>query len=65
MVSRPKGKIKCEGQSKSSRIFFGINCLVHDEFVPPGQCVTGHLYVKVLPKLHHASCSELQSLSGN
>ncbi|PNF32638.1 hypothetical protein B7P43_G15510 [Cryptotermes secundus] len=32
--------------------FFDIDGLVHHEFVPPGQTVTGHFYVQVLQSLH-------------
>jgi hypothetical protein len=36
--------------------FFDIDGLVHHEFVPPGQSVTGHFYVQVLQRL----CDALQ-----
>jgi hypothetical protein len=34
--------------------FFDIDGLVHHEFVPPGQSVTGHFYMKVLQRLREA-----------
>jgi hypothetical protein len=33
--------------------FFDINSLVYHEFIPPGQSVSGHFYVKVLQGLHN------------
>jgi len=33
---------------------FDIDGVVHDEFIPPGQTVNGHFYVKVLQRLHDA-----------
>jgi hypothetical protein len=46
-----------DGQSKAPRIplliaFFDIDGLMHHEFVPPGQSVTGYFYVQVLLRLH-------------
>jgi histone-lysine N-methyltransferase SETMAR len=47
------------GSQKVPRIslliaFFDIDSLVHHEFVPPGQRVTGHFYVQVLQRLRDA-----------
>jgi hypothetical protein len=39
---------------KKSQEFFDIDGLVHHEFVPPGQNVTGHFYVQVLQWLRYA-----------
>jgi hypothetical protein len=34
--------------------FFDIDDLVHQEFVPPGQCVNGNLYLQTLQRLQDA-----------
>ncbi|PNF17245.1 hypothetical protein B7P43_G05234 [Cryptotermes secundus] len=35
--------------------FFDIDGLVHHEFIPPGQTVTGHFYMQVLQRLRNAT----------
>jgi hypothetical protein len=39
--------------------FFDIDGLVHNEFIPPGQSVTGHFYMQVLQRLHNAIQTKL------
>jgi hypothetical protein len=48
---RPLGRLTHTGAVKKFPEFCDIDCSVHHEFVPPGQSVTGHLYVQVLQRL--------------
>jgi hypothetical protein len=57
-ASSPTPKKSCLVRSKEKVMliaFFDIDCLVHHEFVPPGQSVTGHFYVPGFAEI--AGCS--------
>jgi hypothetical protein len=49
---------------KKFRKFFDIRCLVHHDFVQPGQSVTGQFYVQILQRLSDAVGRTARQVAG-